>query len=244
MKKISLMMALLLALTLLLTACQAPETTDAAPTNPPPPTSAPTYVVPTIEPTIAPRDMEGEIEEPAPGATPMLIMPVDMPPLTFTFIEVQEQTLGISFDVPDDWVREELDGSTVVYVENPDNIQSRTGFASSLAVQVASRTTEQSMETAKSYLEDTLAGMREERPSLEVSPTAENPMLDSKGVYVTYWLGEPYPDNPEQTFRMRGRLLVVPVGTKLYMLRYMCPADYNTDYEKVFKNARSSMKEL
>ncbi|MDR0928995.1 MAG: hypothetical protein LBM74_04695 [Oscillospiraceae bacterium] len=244
MKKLSLMMAMPLVLTLLLTACQAPVPTDVPPTDPPAPTSAPTYVMPTMEPTIAPREMEGEIEEPSPNATPLMIYPADMPPLTFTYIEVEEPGLGVSFDVPQDWVRESPESNAVIYLENPNNIQSRTQFQSSLTITMTSRTNEQTMETAKSYLDDKIAELREQFPDLEVSPTAENPMMNSKGVYVTYWLGQPYPDNPEQTFRMRGRLLIVPVGTKLYQLRYMCPADFNTGYEMVFRNARSTMKEL
>ncbi|MDR0896833.1 MAG: hypothetical protein LBN04_03150 [Oscillospiraceae bacterium] len=243
MKKISLSMAMLLALTLLLTACQAPEAADIAPTNPPAPTAAPTYALPTVEPTIAPRQMEGEIEEPTPGATPFMIYPVDMPPLTFTYVNVEEQALGVSFDVPDDWGRSEENGD-VYYTENENNIQSRTAFGSSLMIGMESRTSEQTKASATTYLQDQIAALRERFPDLETSSTAENNMLENKGVYVTYWLGVPYEDNPEETFRMRGRLLVVPVGTKLYTLSYMCPADYNTDYESVFKKARGSMKAL
>ena len=42
----------------------------------------------------------------------------------------------------------------------------------------------------------------------------------------------------------RGRILIVPVNKKLYQVRYICPAEYNSDYEKVFKEIRSTIEEL
>ena len=48
----------------------------------------------------------------------------------------------------------------------------------------------------------------------------------------------------EQELMTRGRILIVPVNKKLYQVRYICPAEYNSDYEKVFKEIRSTIEEL
>ena len=92
-------------------------------------------------------------------------------------------------------------------------------------------------------LDSVIAQIKESYPQMTVSNKASNRMLGENGVYVTYRIKMPMGEG-EQELMTRGRILIVPVNKKLYQVRYICPAEYNSDYENVFKKIRSTMTEL
>ena len=101
----------------------------------------------------------------------------------------------------------------------------------------------QSLEDATAELDSVISQIRSSYPSLDVSSKASNKMLGEQGTYVTYWISMELAEG-EEPLKTRGRILIVPKNRKLYQIRYICPAEYNSDYENVFKKIRSTMTEL
>lgn len=251
MKKIWRLLALLLLVALVATGCGTPENDpeeEATPT--PSPSPSPTPFVVTPEPTVTPIVFEGEVEYPESGATLLMIDPVDKP--TAPPVELGEYRteslpeLGISFEIPAYWEKlaaAEGIENTVAYAEPMDQIRSGTGVPSSVTVSVSSYSTQQTLQDAEAALDDYLTQLRAEFPDLQNSRKDSNQMLGEEGSYVTYWL-EIYPADSEYPVYMRGRILVLPKERRLYMVRYMCPRDFNGSYESVYKKIRSSFTEI
>ena len=210
------------------------------------PTAPPTEPPYTPEPTITPRTLAAEVEMPEDGATPLLIDPIDKPtrpPLVFNFVEYVSQQLGISFEIPSTWVASTVeDNSNAIVFTEPDS-EAHEGFASSITIVVNTYSNNQTLADAESELDSIISQIRSTYPQLEVSSKASNQMLGETGTYVTYWINMPMGEG-EPELRTRGRILVVPINKKLYQIRYICPADYNSDYEEVFKKIRSTITEL
>ena len=258
MKKLLTLSFLLLIIALMLTGCAAPDPDGTDPVQEPTVTQAPTYVAPTPEPTVTPRVMEGVIEEPDAGATLLAIDPIDKPtrpPIIYEpYIEVTETGVGVSFKIPSYWVRSENANAptAIVYQEPPNDIRSGTGVPSLIAIYMQLGTSTQTIADAEAFIDQIINSLPQEGyTNIEVSSKADNRFLGQTGRYVTYRL-DSVPDESGATLRMRGRILVVPVDRKLYMVRYLCPADYNTGpdgespggYEEVYKMIRETLKEL
>ena len=250
MKKMLKVIAILLAVLLTASGCALLGGGDAspteAPTEEPTPTPTPTAKPYTPEPTVTPRTLEADVEMPEDGATPMLIHPIDeptRPPLVFNFVEYTSQQLGIKFNIPASWVASQIEGNSnaLVFTE-PDN-EAHDGFASSVTLVVNTYSSAQNEDDAKAELDSVIAQIKESYPQMTVSDKASNRMLGENGVYVTYRIKMPMGEG-EQELMTRGRILIVPVNKKLYQVRYICPAEYNSDYEKVFKEIRSTIEEL
>ena len=249
MKRFAKVLALLLAILLTASGCavfQGGAEPTEAPTETPAPTPAPTEKPYTPEPTITPRTLAADVEMPEGGATPLLIHPIDeptRPPLVFNYVEYTSQQLGISFNIPASWVASQIEGNSnaLVFTE-PDN-EAHDGFASSVTLVVNTYSSAQNEDDAKAELDSVIAQIKESYPQMTVSDKARNRMLGENGVYVTYRIKMPMGEG-EQELMTRGRILIVPVNKKLYQVRYICPAEYNSDYEKVFKEIRSTIEEL
>ena len=230
----------------LLGGCAA-QKQPAEPTEPPETaTPVPTEVPWTPEPTITPRTFDIAVEMPSNGATPLLIHPIDeptRPPLTFNFVQYVSQQLGIQFNVPASWTASSIEGSSNALVFTEPDSEAHDGFASSVTIVVNTYSGTQSLEDATAELDSVISQIRSSYPSLDVSSKASNKMLGEQGTYVTYWISMELAEG-EEPLKTRGRILIVPKNRKLYQIRYICPAEYNSDYENVFKKIRSTMTEL
>ena len=249
MKRFAKVLALLLAILLTASGCavfQGGAEPTEAPTETPAPTPAPTEKPYTPEPTITPRTLAADVEMPEGGATPLLIHPIDeptRPPLVFNYVEYTSQQLGISFNIPASWVASQLEGNSNALVFTEPDSEAHDGFASSVTLVVNTYSSAQNEDDAKAELDSVIAQIKESYPQMTVSDKASNRMLGENGVYVTYRIKMPMGEG-EQELMTRGRILIVPVNKKLYQVRYICPAEYNSDYENVFKKIRSTMTEL
>lgn len=252
MKKWYLLGVMLLLAIFALTGCGAPQEPEAEPTPTPVPTQAPTQAAATVEPTISPRPMSGTIDWPEdPTATLLSIDPINKPtpvPIEFKpYYEYESAGLGIAFEIPEYWDEPYMEGTNTLIVEEPINdIRSGAGIPSSVTISVSVYNSAQTITEATAELNSFMDRYRQEYDSLSVSQTSNNKMLGEQGVYVTYWVDVPI--NPEDensaVVKMRGRCLVVPKDKRLYMLRYLCPVSNNTDYEKVYKQIRDTIREL
>ncbi|HML46440.1 MAG TPA: hypothetical protein PKE04_06795, partial [Clostridia bacterium] len=65
-----------------------------------------------------------------------------------------------------------------------------------------------------------------------------NPMLEEKGFYVNVRI--PQADGTA----LRGRIFVVAKNRVLYQVRYICPANYNSEYSNIYREVRNTIKEL
>lgn len=251
MKKLLLLSAMLLIAVVLLSGCKAPDpVVEEEPTPTVLATEAPTPFVATPVPTVTPRTLEGEVERPPADATPIVIDPMDKPtrpPVVFEpYYLYESPNLNLSFEVPSYWsdIQGEQAGSfTLSFSEPANDIRSGTGVPSSVVVSVSTAATAQTENDAKNAVDAWMNEYRAEFPSLSTSSKAPNNMMGETGSYVTYWIDVDV-EGSETPLRMRGRCLIIPKDKKLYMLRYLCPAEYNTDYEAVFKKIRSTIKEL
>ena len=249
MKRFAKVLALLLAILLTASGCavfQGGAEPTEAPTETPAPTPAPTEKPYTPEPTITPRTLAADVEMPEGGATPLLIHPIDeptRPPLVFNYVEYTSQQLGISFNIPASWVASQIEGNSNALVFTEPDSEAHDGFASSVTLVVNTYSSAQNEDDAKAELDSVIAQIKESYPQMTVSDKASNRMLGENGVYVTYRIKMPMGEG-EQELMTRGRILIVPVNKKLYQVRYICPAEYNSDYEKVFKEIRSTIEEL
>ncbi len=233
-------------LVLLLTGCmqQAPEP-EAEPTEIPTQEPTATPFLPTPLPTITPRPVLGSVETPAPGTTAVVIDPMDKPtrePLVFEFAEYVSQDLGISFEIPRTWTASTVEGNSNAIIFTEPASEAQDGYPSTVTISVTTFSTAQRLSDAESELDSIIAQLRATYGSMEVSSKADNSMMGEKGRYITYWI---YVDTGEdEPLRTRGRILVVPKDRKLYQVRYLCPAEFNSDYETVFKRIRSTITEL
>lgn len=249
MKKVFALCAVLVLLALVLSGCGAPEPTEEeTPTQAPTeaPTEAPTPFVPTMEPTVTPRPMDGDVETPEPGTLAMKIDPIDKPPINFEpYVPYTSANLNLTFNIPSYWevTGDEANSTTIVCSEPLADIRSGETIPASVVIAVNTLPMTQTVEEADLAIDQVMNTLREQYPSLETSSKDNNAMLGETGRYVTYWIEMPTGEG-EETLRMRGRCLVVPKDRKLFMVRYICPADLNTQYVNVFYEIRGSLKEL
>jgi len=239
------LLALVMCLAVMTGCVKEATTVEDEPTEAPTPSPTPTIFVPTPLPTITPRPVSGEVQTPEAGATALVIAPMDKPtrePLVFNYTEYVSQELGISFNIPSDWIPSTVEGSSNAIVFTEPAVSAQQGFQSTVTITVSTFSSAQTLADAETELDNIINLLREQFASMEVSSKADNSMMGEKGRYVTYRI---YMDTgEEEPLTTRGRILVIPKDKKLYQVRYLCPADFNSDYEKIYKEIRSSIAEL
>lgn len=251
MKKFMHIIVLLLCVALLVTGCKAPEPepeTDELEAATPAPTAAPTTKGWEPDPTITPFVFEGELVTPEPGHFAPLIHPMDRPKLVFEPYKYDEfPTVGVGFEFPENWVRtnDSAAANTITFYEPYDDIQSNEPTPASIDVAISTLGSAPSKAQVEQAITDELNSLKGQFSGLEYSSFADQKMKEfpDMGRYVTYWIEVPI-DGQVETVRMRGRIHVVPVDKKLVMIRYACPADYNSDYEEVYMRVRDTIKLL
>lgn len=246
MKKTIRIAALLLLILLVLTGCNPVDPpADEEPTSTPIPTPVPTKAEPTLEPTITPRIFTGAIEEPSASATPLLVYPVDLPELKFSYEDVTSQKINASFKIPAGWIDVSVaeDANTVIYMEPSINSVTRIPVQSTILISVFPMQSVQTAKMADDELNRQIDELKKEYPSLRVTGASSSRLMGELGTYVSYWVEHEYGENGK-TESMRGRLHVTPVDRKLYIIRTMHPADFNVEYDQIYKDLRASFKEV
>lgn len=246
MKKPLSIIALLMALMLLATACQPSEPAAEEPTSTPSPSPSPTVIAWTPEPTITPRPMSN-VEPLEEGERALLIDPINTPtltPLNYTYVSKTSDAMGISYEVPSSWVEEVVpdNNRAVVYTEPYDEMHQ---VPATLTIAMSEYSSNQTTADADTEIDRQIQQLREQYPDgFEVTSKATRNAMGQEGRYVTYWL-EVLPEGAEDMLRMRGRCFVIPIGSNLYMIRTLHPANWNSEYDdKVFRHVVSTMKVL
>lgn len=253
MKNATKIIAMLLLIVLAASGCKAPEPVQEEPSETPEPTEAPTPFQPTQVPTATPRQVDGEVERPGPEETPLLIDPVDkptIPPIVFEpYVTYTSPTMNVSFEIPSYFQLDEANSTenTLVFMEPMNEIRSHEKVRASLTIAISTHATEQTEREADLALDSFIDTLRSSEflQNVEVSSKADNSMLDVKGRYITFWVDQEAEDGSGEMVKMRGRCLMLPKGTRMYQVRFMCPRFYNTQYEDgVYKKIRATFTEL
>ncbi len=252
MKRSLLILSLLLLVMLTLTACKAPEPTDTEPTPSPSPSPTEMYVAPTPDPTVTPRQLGGTIETPAPGSTAIFVDPVDKPtrpPLTLEPYTVQTvSALGVSFEVPSYYVevKDPNNSSATSFQEPVGNYRSGEAVPAMVSIRVTTQSGAQTLADAEKELDKALTDLKAEYDSLQVSAKESNQtfkVLDVKATYVTIRYDMPI-EGSEATVKMRGRFVCLAKDRKIILIRNVCPALFNSDYDSVYTHIRGTLTEL
>lgn len=256
MRKISLAL-LLCVLLAALSGCASPQLTFE--TQAPPGYGTPT---PTIEPAAEPQgeaefegdplgeenigldDMEVQQEIASvetyayAGSTPLPLDPIDMPTptprpaLTFNYETYEVTKLGITFDGPAGWIKDDSANDTFTLTEPAP----RDNYTAFMTIRKASV----SEDYDQSELENEVKGMLETigdtnydiwKPSMTDTRT----LMEHDGVYANY----------EGTLvdgtRVRGRVHVTCIDKVLYSVHMSHAAGYNTDYLQNHQKLRDTM---
>lgn len=249
MKRFALILILIM-MTCLLIGCTTPETGGDDPAGvvngengQDPGTVGDATPTPTPEitpvPTVTPREVAMAVQSAAPGTTPLLIDPVDKPtktPVTFKFEDYESIVLGISFNRPAGWAESTPYENAVQFIE-PES-EAHDGVPARLIVQVTNFSTNQTADDAKNELNRLVDAMREEYPDIGVGVVGENKMLGETGYYVNIRFTQ------ADGSILRGRIFVLAKNRILYHVRYIAPANYNSDYEEVYRKVRNTLSEL
>ena len=161
------------------------------------------------------------------GSTPLPLDPIDMPTptprpaLTFEYQTYEATKLGLKFDGPANWTKDDSAGDTFTLTE-PEKRDNYTAFMTLHKVPVSKQLNTKDMEKeVKDILESIgSTNFTEFRPSYTDSRT----LMEHDGVYANY----------EGTLvdgtRVRGRVHVSCIDKVLYSLHMSHAAGYNTDY--------------
>lgn len=193
------------------------------------PTPTPTHAP---DPTITPRPIDIPVITAAPSTTPVAIDPIDKPKPTFKFAKYSSLTLGISFNVPENWQMTETD-SAVIFRE-PD-ASALDDTPATLWVSVLNQASNLVKEDAEAQIDMARDSLKAEFPGIELSSRGDNnKMLGELGYYYNYRIpvltGHP----------IRGRIYAVAINRMFIQLELRVPARYNEDYMDVFREVRSS----
>ncbi|MDR2657079.1 MAG: hypothetical protein LBB86_04560 [Oscillospiraceae bacterium] len=190
----------------------------------------------TPEPTITPRPIDMAVETAAPGSTPLLIEPIDKPKRTFVYAEYTSTSLGLTFNVPGDWIETALDDETVMFSEPPATAMD--GFPAELIVKCVHNSSNQESEDAISALNGLVESLKIQYPNVEMSLRADNnKILGEPGYYYNFRVAQ------ENAKAIRGRVVVAAANRLLISVQLLAPAGYYTDYLDIVREVRTSIKQ-
>ncbi|GHU67809.1 hypothetical protein FACS1894184_08370 [Clostridia bacterium] len=201
----------------------------------PTPNNAPTPTPKmTPEPTITPRPIEMAVETAAPGATPLLIEPIDKPKRTFVYRELVSASLGLTFNVPEDWIETPLDDETILFSEPASTAMD--GYPATLIVKCVQSSSNQTSDDAISALTGLVESLKLQYPNVEMSLRADNnKILGEPGYYHNFRIAQ------ENSKAIRGRVVVAAVNRLLISVQLLAPAYYYTDYLDIVREVRTSI---
>ena len=257
-RKISLAL-LLCVLLAVLSGCVSEELTFS--TQAPPGYGAST---PTIEPVVEPQDEGtyegdplgeediGDTDMGAPqeiasvgtyayaGSTPLPLDPIDMPTptprpeLTFSYETYEVTKLGVKFDGPSGWIRDDSANDTFTLTE-PSPRDNYTAFITIRKAPVSKEYNLNDLANEAKAMLESIGAANYIQSTRKPSLTATRSLMEHDGVYANY----------EGTLvdgtRVRGRVHVTCIDKTLYSVHLSHAAGYNTDYLQNHGKLRSTL---
>lgn len=262
MKKNICLPLLLIAVAVLISGCGSQQTYDTLPPGQnvlnlptdapvyvePPPESAPTpYIDPTAE-----EDEGGytggvydEYGNPIyPGATPIAIVPVDLPTptprptLTFSYEAYQSAKLGIAFEAPMGWVVD--DSAPDAFRLTEPESQMREGYRAFIDVSVTTVPTTFKVSQIEAELAATLDTIGKAYSTFSKRQSASRTLFNgaANGRYNQY-SAVMYDGTA-----VAGRVHIVLKDNKLYIVHISCPGNFSESYFKLHTQLRSTLKAI
>lgn len=176
------------------------------------------------------------------GATPIALDPVDMPTptprpsLVFNYTTVTASTLGVTFDVPADWIVDESVPGTVVIT---DPVM-RDGYQGSITIIISSKPNTFKTADIKDELNTFIAGLhRTNFNEWKTEKPSDRKLMGKAGYYTTY-RGVRYDD-----VIIRGRVhMSLLDGGRLLTVHLSAPGWYNESYTNVYYKVRDTIKAI
>ena len=174
------------------------------------------------------------------GATAIPLEPIDKPTptpraaLAFQYERKEYEKLGLSFEIPKDWV-EEAGGNSVRF----SDIRTHDDYRAWIDVSVENLGTQVKKDDLKSRLSSRLSGLQGDLACSEwvTSDLTERKLMGGDGYYATF---HGYSAGVE----VRGRVHIGYSDGKLITIVYVCPATYVNDYYSVYDKLRSTLKKI
>lgn len=173
------------------------------------------------------------------GATPVPIDPIDMPtptmvpPLSFVYQTYTASQLGLTFDAPMGWIKDESVANTFT-LYNPDPTMDYAATLTLMAVNVGSNYNESQL---KSEVQSMLNSIDAMLNDFEPSNTATRTLIGYNGVYANYT------GTIEGGTKVAGRVHATSFNNKLYTLHITYPRAYTETYkEGVYDKVRDTIK--
>lgn len=191
--------------------------------------------VPTMQITPAPT-----VRSEYAGATPVVIDPIDkptatpVPPLNITYTVYDATKLGLSFEGPAGWTKDDSQEDTFM-IQNPN---AAVDYAATLTV----RAEKVSSQYSTSQLETVIKGMLDAIgtagfDTYSPSSTASRPLLGQKGIYANYT------GTLDDGRKIAGRVHAACVDKVLYTVHITYPYAYRDAYiDQVFHHLRDTIK--
>ena len=175
------------------------------------------------------------------GATPIPLDPVDMPTptprgeLTFAYQAYTASLLGLTVEGPVYWtVDESVDGQ---YTLTEPVEQMKDGQLGTLVIGATPVTKNYSQSELETEVKQRLSTIGSTNFSeFNRSLTATRYLMGSKGVYANY------SGTLANGVKLGGRIHVVCVDKVLYSLQIVYPYEFKSDFEKVFAQAKDTLK--
>ena len=266
MNKRLLTILIILAAILLLSACQPKDNPPVVTESTPAPTTAvqqSPMEVPTDMPSIegVPEGYDPSSEEDSgmitaetqvnemgvplyAGATPIPLDPIDMPTptprqaMTFTYASYTASKLGLTFECVAGYQVDESQPDTFILTEPPEQQKDNhtTQFILQLSNVQKNYTANNMKQDVRNYTTDL---GKVNYKDWRLYDTAERTLMGKNGYYVNY-RGVMHDGTV-----VRGRVhMALLDNDKLLMLHFTCPANYNSDYTKVYSHIRDTLKTL
>lgn len=238
-----LLLALVCAMALILCGCQGGSGNTF-------PTSEPTQkaaldAVPTVLPTDAPEVDEGPAFVPAQvsqyaGASPVPLDPVDMPTptprpeLTFTYVDMKAENLGIQFQMPGSFIRDDSVSGQITFTDpnTLDNVNA------TFTIKLASVSSEHKLDDLKEDIKNELALLGQYNyTDWSTTESTARRLLGKDGYYADY-----RGVMVDGTI-VRGRVQMALMDNNLLLtMEYRAPGWFNSSYKNVFDNLRSTLE--
>lgn len=177
------------------------------------------------------------------GATPIPLDPIDMPTptprqaLTFTFASYTASKLGLTFESVAGYAEDDSQPDTYILTEpseqQKDNVTVRFVLQQS---SVTGYSQNKVKEDVRNYVTDL---GKVNYKDWRLYDTAERTLMGKSGYYVNY-RGVMHDGTV-----VRGRVhMALMDNNRLLMLHFECPANFNSDYTKVYSHIRDTLKRI
>ena len=178
------------------------------------------------------------------GATPIPLDPIDMPTptprqaLTFTYAGYTAGKLGLTFECVAGYSVDESQGDTYILSEPPE--QQKDNVSVQFVLQTSSVNSSYKLANVKQDVRSYVTDLgKVNYKDWRLYDTAERTLMGKNGYYVNY-RGVMHDGTV-----VRGRVHMALIdNNRLLMLHFVCPANFNSDYTKVYTHIRDTLKAI